>query len=146
MPPRVDLWTDGSAWEGPGGWAYVLISGDRTKEDSGAADFTTNNRMELMAVIEGLAALKTRCRVTVHTDSQYVANPFRLDWISKWKAKNYRKIKNPDLWRVLDALVAEHEVTFEWTRGHVGTALNERCDYLAGEARRTRRSKSAALV
>lgn len=150
-PPVVELWTDGSGntTKLPGGWAYVLRfihpeTGEITdREDSGGVEppLATNNRMELTAVIRGLQALKVPCRVTIVTDSEYIANPFRKHYIHSWRKKRWRKadgaaVKNADLWQELVAEIDKHEVTFEWVPGHAGHTLNERCDELAGIARR----------
>jgi ribonuclease HI len=110
------------------------------RELSGAEPDTTNNRMELTAVIEALRALKQPCRVTVTVDSQYVANAFRQGWIEAWQRKGWKTaartpVKNRDLWEALLAAIAPHTVRWEWVRGHTGHAENERCDTLAAEAR-----------
>jgi len=139
----VHLFTDGacSGNPGPGGWAYILRD-ERTgveKEVSGGEPQTTNNRMELMAVIEGLSALKRPSVVELHSDSQYVLNGMR-EWLAAWKARGWRTagrqpVKNRDLWERLDALIAVHEVRFNWVRGHSDHPENERCDRLAVAAR-----------
>ena len=137
--PLVLLYTDGacSGNPGPGGWAYLLKhpGSGKTLEASGAEAETTNNRMELMAVIEGISALTKRSRIELHADSEYVVKGLR-EWLPGWKAKGWRTagkkpVKNVDLWRRLDELVAGHEVTFHWVRGHAGHPENERCDQLA---------------
>lgn len=138
----VNLYTDGacSGNPGPGGWGAVLCSGEggmaRTKELSGGEANTTNNRMELTAVIMGLKALKRTCTVTVTTDSKYVCDAITLGWAKKWKANgwmrnNKDKALNPDLWEELLTLISQHEVEFKWVKGHAGHPLNERCDKLA---------------
>ena len=134
------LITDGdcSGNPGPGGWASILRHGRHKKELSGSERHTTNNRMELMAVIQGLAALKEPCRVTVITDSEYVKNGI-TSWIHRWKRKGWRTaqktpVVNQDLWMALDAQVSRHVVEWEWVRGHAGHADNERCDELATAA------------
>lgn len=139
----VHLFTDGacSGNPGPGGWAYILRDG-RTgveKEASGGEPATTNNRMELMAVIEGLSALKRPTVVELHSDSQYVLNGMR-EWLAAWKARGWRTagkqpVKNRDLWERLDALLAVHDIRFNWVRGHSDHPENERCDRLAVAAR-----------
>ncbi|HRQ73113.1 MAG TPA: ribonuclease HI [Phycisphaerales bacterium] len=139
----VHLFTDGacSGNPGPGGWAYILRDG-RTgveKEASGGEPETTNNRMELMAVIEGLGALKRPTVVELHSDSQYVLNGMR-EWLAAWKARGWRTagkqpVKNRDLWERLDALLAVHDIRFNWVRGHSDHPENERCDRLAVAAR-----------
>lgn len=146
MTPKVQLWTDGSGntLKHPGGWAFVLVNLEtgELKEDSGGVlpGRATNNRMELTAVIRGLQALRCQCQVVVFTDSEYVANPFRMAYIYTWRKKRWRKadgkmVKNGDLWKVLLAEVEKHAVTWEWVPGHAGHSLNERCDELAGIAR-----------
>lgn len=139
----VHLFTDGacSGNPGPGGWAYILRD-ERTgveKEASGGEPETTNNRMELVAVIEGLGALRRPTVVELHSDSQYVLNGMR-EWLPAWKARGWRTagrqpVKNRDLWERLDALLAMHEVRFNWVRGHSDHPENERCDRLAVAAR-----------
>ncbi len=134
----VTIYTDGacSGNPGAGGWGVILDYKGSRKELSGGAPATTNNRMELMAVIEGLRALKEPCRVTVVTDSQYVANGITLGWAKAWKANGWRKkdkkpALNPDLWDALLQQIDRHEVTIRWIRGHDGHPENERCDALA---------------
>ena len=134
---HVDIWTDGACKGNPGwgGWGALLRQGRHEKALYGGEADTTNNRMELMAVIEALKALKRRCDVTVHTDSQYVHKGMTL-WLADWKRREWRTaakkpVKNADLWRELDALVAQHDLTWKWVRGHVGNAGNERADELA---------------
>lgn len=140
--PEVQLFTDGgcSGNPGPGGWAFVLrhpVSG-KELERSGAERETTNNRMELVAVIRGLEALNRPTHVQVVTDSTYVGRGFS-EWLPKWKANGWQRrekgrwvpIKNEDLWRELDALMARHTIDFVHVRGHSGHPENERCDTLA---------------
>ncbi len=139
----VHLFTDGacSGNPGPGGWAYILRD-ERTgveKEASGGEPQTTNNRMELMAVIEGLGALKRPAVVELHSDSRYVLDGMR-EWLPAWKARGWRTagrqpVKNRDLWERLDALLAVHDIRFNWVRGHSDHPENERCDRLAVAAR-----------
>ncbi|SDH82197.1 ribonuclease HI [Roseospirillum parvum] len=136
----VDLFTDGacSGNPGPGGWGAILRFGEREKELSGAERQTTNNRMELAAVIHGLAALKRRCRVRVHTDSTYVQQGMQ-SWLAGWKAKGWKTaskkpVKNEDLWRQLDDLAGRHDVSWHWVKGHAGHPENERADALARTA------------
>ena len=135
---EVTVYTDGacSGNPGAGGWGTILVYKGREREMSGGAAETTNNRMELTAVIEGLKALKEPCRVTVVTDSQYVANGINLGWAESWKKNGWRKkdkkpALNPELWDELLTLIAKHEVTIEWVRGHDGHPENERCDKMA---------------
>ncbi len=135
---HVDLYTDGacSGNPGPGGWGVVLIYKGKEKELSGYQENTTNNRMEIFAVISGLRALKERVNVTVYTDSAYVYNAFSDDWITAWQLngwKNSKKkpVENMDLWQELLDLVACHEVDFVKVKGHADNAYNNRCDKLA---------------
>ena len=137
MTPQVVIYTDGacSGNPGPGGWGAILISGGREKELCGGEAATTNNRMELMAAIEALIALKRPCRVELHTDSQYVRTGI-TEWLPGWKARGWRTaakapVKNDDLWKRLDAARQRHEVDWRWVKGHAGNELNERADTLA---------------
>lgn len=134
---KVRLFTDGacSGNPGPGGWGALLIWKGVEKELSGGEPDTTNNRMELMAVIEGLRTLKRRCAVEVWTDSQYVKNGI-TQWIHSWKKKGWKTadrkpVKNVDLWQALDAEAARHDVSWHWVKGHAGHPENERADALA---------------
>ena len=136
----VEIFTDGacSGNPGPGGYGAVLRYKGTEKEISGGDSNTTNNRMELMAVIEALKLLKEPCEVQLYSDSQYVCNAFNKGWVEKWKAKNWMRtksepVKNPDLWKELYALCEIHKVTFNWVKGHAGHPENERCDRLAVE-------------
>lgn len=135
---HVELFTDGacSGNPGPGGWGCVLRFGGVSKELSGGEAQTTNNRMELTALIEGLSALKYRCRVTVTSDSKYVIDAIQNGWAKKWRANGWMRNKkdkalNPDLWETLLNLLDQHEVEFVWVKGHAGHPENERCDELA---------------
>ena len=137
--PHVVIYTDGacSGNPGPGGWAAILNSGGNEKELKGGEPHTTNNRMELMAAIAALEALNRPCVVDIHTDSQYLRNGI-MSWISKWKRNGWRTadkkpVKNEDLWKRLDAALAQHRVTWHWVRGHAGHEMNERADQLARE-------------
>jgi ribonuclease HI len=139
----VTIYTDGACLgnPGPGGWAAVLLSGNRRKEISGAAAGTTNNRMELKAAIEGLKQLKRSCRVVLITDSRYLHDALERGWLEKWRRNGWKTasrspVKNQDLWRELHGLLQRHRVDFRWTRGHQGTEENERCDELARRAAR----------
>ncbi len=134
----IELFTDGacSGNPGPGGWGVVLRYNGHEKELSGGEKNTTNNRMELTAAIEGLAALKEKCEVRLVTDSKYVADGITKGWAASWRKNNWRKADkkpalNPDLWERLLNLIAEHNVTIEWVKGHAGHPENERCDRLA---------------
>lgn len=135
---HVDIYTDGacSGNPGPGGYGAVLIYNGREKELCGGERQTTNNRMELTAVIEALSALKEPCSVTLTTDSKYVSDGITLGWARSWKAKGWRKADgkpalNPELWEALLVLLDKHEVEFVWVKGHAGHPYNERCDALA---------------
>ena len=137
---EVEIFTDGacSGNPGPGGWAAILRSGNHEKEFSGGESFTTNNRMELMAVIEGLRKLKRPSKVIVHTDSRYVMDG-ASKWLSGWKTKGWKTadrkpVKNDDLWRVLDQEMARHQLKWRWVAGHSGHPENERADELARAA------------
>ena len=136
---QVEIYTDGACKgnPGPGGWGVLLKSGTVEKELFGGERETTNNRMELMAVIQALQALKRPCRVMMHADSQYVLKGI-TEWLQGWKAKGWKTaskqpVKNVDLWQQLDALLAqtEHEIEWRWVRGHNGDPGNERADDLA---------------
>ncbi|MCU0868652.1 MAG: ribonuclease HI [Burkholderiales bacterium] len=134
---EIDLFTDGACKGNPGvgGWGALLRLGDAERELCGGEPATTNNRMELQAVIEGLAALTRPARVRVHTDSQYVQKGI-TEWIAGWKRKGWRTasgspVKNVDLWQRLEALAARHEVEWHWVKGHAGHPGNERADALA---------------
>lgn len=135
---EVTIYTDGacSGNPGAGGWGTILQYKDIKKELSGGMAETTNNRMELTAVIEGLKALKESCKVTVITDSQYVANGINLGWAKSWKENGWRKkdkkpALNPELWDELLSEIDRHDVTIEWIKGHAGHPKNERCDEMA---------------
>ena len=133
----IELFTDGacSGNPGPGGWGAILRVGDHEKELSGGEPATTNNRMELMAVIEGLNALKKPSAVTVFTDSRYVMDG-AMTWLANWKKRGWKTadkkpVKNEDLWRALDDAMARHTLKWEWVRGHTGHVETERADALA---------------
>lgn len=130
----IFLFTDGAASgnPGPGGYGVVLKCGDARKEISGGYARTTNNRMELMAVIVGLEAIKwEKAEVEVWSDSTYVVKAITEGWLEGWVAKNWKKVKNPDLWQRFLPLYRAHHVTFHWLKGHAGHPENERCDRLA---------------
>ena len=147
----INIYTDGacSGNPGPGGWGAVLLSGERFKEIWGYEDLTTNQRMELTAVIEGLKALRvTGWQVTVHTDSAYIVNAFQHDWIGNWLANGWKNSKkedvaNQDLWEALLELTRLNQVTIRKVQGHSGDKWNERCDELAREAIKHHKSPSA---
>ena len=137
MTPAVVIYSDGacSGNPGPGGWGAVMISGAHVKEICGGEPGTTNNRMELMAAIQALEALKKPCKVELHTDSTYVMKGIS-EWIFGWKKRGWKTadgkpVKNDDLWRRLDAARARHDVSWNWVKGHAGHELNERADALA---------------
>lgn len=136
-PPLVEIFTDGACKgnPGPGGWGVILRFGTHVKELHGGEPATTNNRMELTAVIEGLSALTRRCHVKLFTDSQYVQKGISV-WIHDWKRRGWRTadkkpVKNIDLWQRLDALTPQHEIEWHWVKGHAGHPENERADQLA---------------
>ena len=133
----IKIWTDGSCLgnPGPGGWAFVVTDGKNIAERNGGEKNTTNNRMELSAVIAALNATKKHDSVEIHTDSQYVKNGME-SWLKNWKAKNWRTadkkpVKNQDLWQKLDELASNIKIHWVWVRGHDGEEFNERCDELA---------------
>ncbi|MDM8523006.1 ribonuclease HI [Desulfococcaceae bacterium HSG8] len=139
--PNVIIYTDGGCIKnpGPGGYGAVLIYGKHRKELSGGFRRTTNNRMELMACIVGLKALKYKCSVQLYSDSKYVVNGITKGWARRWRANGWMRnetdrAENPDLWEQLLDVCALHEVKFFWVKGHAGHSENERCDKLAGEA------------
>ena len=141
----VDIWTDGacSGNPGPGGWGAVLRYGETEKEFSGAEAATTNNRMELMAAIMALKALKTPVRVRLHTDSKYVMDGV-TKWIHGWKKNGWKTadkkpVKNEDLWRALEAETLHHEIEWKWVKGHADDVMNNRADELARNAIKTLR-------
>ncbi len=141
-PDEVTLYSDGSSLgnPGPGGYAGILDYRGHRREYAGGEPHTTNNRMELRAVIEGLKLLKRPCSVRVVTDSSYVAKAIN-EWLEGWKRREFKKVKNPDLWREYLEVSAPHQVRAEWVRGHAGHPENERCDTLARrEAERQKES------
>lgn len=134
---RVTMYTDGacSGNPGPGGWGVILMFGDRRKELFGGERETTNNRMEMMAVIAGAEALRQRCVLDIYTDSVYVMKGM-TEWLDGWKKRGWRTasrqpVKNVDLWQRLEKALARHEVNWNWVKGHSGDAGNERADELA---------------
>ena len=137
----VELYTDGacSGNPGPGGWAVILKHGNHIKEFSGSMPQTTNNRMELFAVISGLGALKESCEVTVYSDSSYVVDAFNKKWIDNWqkngwKTADKKPVENQDLWRLLLLTMRKHQVSYEKVPGHADHVENNRCDDLAKAA------------
>jgi ribonuclease HI len=134
---KITIYTDGSSRgnPGPGGYGAVLISGPHRKELSGGFKLTTNNRMELLAVITALESLKILgSEVSVYTDSKYVCEAVEKQWVFGWAQKGFAGKKNPDLWARFLKIFAQHKVKFHWVKGHAGNALNERCDQLATAA------------
>jgi len=137
---KISIYTDGACRgnPGPGGWAALLLAGEHEREISGAEIATTNNRMELTAVIRALEALKRPVEGAIYTDSQYVRQGV-LEWMPNWKARGWKTadkkpVKNQDLWQTLDALVARHKLEWHWVKGHSGNVGNERVDALANRA------------
>lgn len=144
MASEITIYTDGasSGNPGPGGYGVVLISGKHRLEKSEGFRLTTNNRMELLAVITGLEALKKdNSKVVVYTDSKYVADAVEKRWVFRWESKGFKKKKNPDLWKRFLDIYRKHDVKFVWIKGHASNAENEICDRLAVEA-----SKSGVLT
>jgi ribonuclease HI len=138
---RVTIYTDGACLgnPGPGGYGVVLLYKGRRKELSGGYRKTTNNRMEIMAAIVGLKALKEKCEATLYSDSEYLVKAMTKGWVERWRKNNWRrnrkeKALNPDLWEQLLQLYEYHQVEFKWVKGHAKSAENNRCDELALEA------------
>ena len=135
---KVTVYTDGACRgnPGPGGYGVILVYGKARRELSGGEPRTTNNRMELLAAIEGLSALREPCEVTLYSDSRYLVDAINEGWARSWQSTGWKggKAKNPDLWEKLLKLLDVHRVTFSWVRGHDGHAENERCDALATAA------------
>ena len=135
---EIKIYTDGACSKnpGPGGWGAVLIYKSHRKEISGADAQTTNNRMELTAVIKALECLKEKCKIELFTDSKYVCDSIMKGWAESWRNNNWKKSDkkpaiNADLWEVLLNLISKHDITFNWVKGHAGNIENERCDELA---------------
>ena len=142
MLKQVTIYTDGACDPNPGigGWAAILIFNGAKREITGGALESTNNRMEMTAVIEGLRTLKEPCAVTLITDSEYVKNAFTQGWLDNWQKRGWKTsdrkpVKNQDLWQVMLELTKPHQITWKWVRGHDVDELNNRCDELAVEAR-----------
>lgn len=138
---QVAIYTDGACLgnPGPGGWAALLKYEGRERMISGSESETTNNRMEMRAVVEALTVLKEPCRVTIYTDSRYVMHAFTENWIAGWKQKGWKTsagkdVANQDLWLELDALIQKHQVSWQWVKGHDGHPENERVDKEARKA------------
>ncbi len=147
--PEVTIYTDGACTgnPGPGAYGVVLLYKNIRKEISRGFRKTTNNRMELMALIAGLSSLQEKCRVTLYTDSKYVADSINQGWAERWQAQGWRRTKreralNPDLWEELLALLEEHQISVIWVKGHAGNPENERADALAVQ---TIKSKNLAI-
>ncbi len=139
----LKIWTDGSCLgnPGPGGWAFIATNGKEIAERSGGESDTTNNRMELTAVIKALTAAKKHDALEIHTDSQYVKNGMEK-WVKQWKNNNWKNaekkpVKNKELWQQLDELAQTKNITWVWVKGHAGQEMNERCDELARNAAET---------
>lgn len=137
----MKLYTDGacSGNPGPGGWGYVLRDGETERRESGFEEHTTNNRMELLAIIKGLSTLAGPSNITVVTDSRYVVDAYTKGWIDKWVRQGWRTaggkpVKNRDLWRDLVVALEGHTIEWRWVKGHSGHIMNEECDRLAREA------------
>ena len=138
---HVTIYADGACLgnPGPGGYGAILLYKDHRKELSGGYRQTTNNRMEIMAAVAGLEALKEKCQVTLHSDSEYLVKAMSRGWAQKWRANGWKrnkreKVLNPDLWERLWQLCEDHKVQFSWVKGHAGTPENIRCDELAMQA------------
>lgn len=136
----LKIWTDGSCLgnPGPGGWAFVATDGEHVAERSGGEANTTNNRMELMAVLRAITAAHRHSEIEIHTDSQYVKNGM-MTWLKNWKRNNWRTagkkpVKNQDLWAALDTAATNTKIHWVWVKGHAGEEFNERCDELARTA------------
>ncbi len=136
----LKIWTDGSCLgnPGPGGWAFIATNGQETAERSGGEPDTTNNRMELTAVIRALNAARHHTEVEIHTDSQYVKNGMQV-WLARWKNNNWKgasnkPVKNKELWQQLDTISQDKKIHWVWVKGHAGNAMNERVDELARTA------------
>jgi ribonuclease HI len=144
MAAQITIYTDGASRgnPGPGGYGVVLLSGKHRKEIAQGYEKTTNNRMELLAVIVGLEALKKEnCDVTVYTDSKYISGAINKGWVFGWEKKQFKNKKNPDLWKRFLNIYRKHRVKFIWVKGHNNNKENERCDKLAVDA-----SKKASLL
>ena len=135
---KVELYTDGACRGNPGrgGWGAILVFRGKEKELSGGEPMTTNNRMELMAAIAGMEALKEPCMITLTSDSKYLTDAINKGWLESWKKNGWRKsdkseVLNVELWQRIDALLSVHDVSFVWVHGHTGHPYNERCDALA---------------
>ena len=135
---KIELYTDGACRGNPGkgGWGAILVYAGREKELSGGERLTTNNRMELMAAIAGMEALKEPCEIVLTSDSKYLTDAINKGWLTSWKNRGWKKadkspVLNVELWQRIDALLNVHKITFVWVQGHAGHPYNERCDALA---------------
>lgn len=135
---HVDIYTDGACRGNPGrgGWGAILVYGKKEKEMSGGEPMTTNNRMELMAAIAAMEALREPCEITLTSDSKYLTDAINKGWLASWKKNGWKKadkspVLNVELWERIDRLLTVHKVTFVWVHGHRGHIYNERCDVLA---------------
>lgn len=135
---KVELYTDGACRgnPGPGGWGAILVYRGKEKELSGGEASTTNNRMELMAAIAGMSALREPCEIVLTSDSKYLVDAINKGWLASWKRNGWRKadksaVLNVELWKKIDSLLEIHDVSFVWVHGHTGHPYNERCDALA---------------
>jgi ribonuclease HI len=135
---KVELYTDGACRgnPGPGGWGAILVYRGNEKELSGGEASTTNNRMELMAAIAGMSALREPCQIVLTSDSKYLVDAINKGWLASWKRNGWRKadksaVLNVELWQKIDSLLEIHDVSFVWVHGHTGHPYNERCDALA---------------
>jgi ribonuclease HI len=135
MSQKLIIYTDGACKGNPGigGWGALLIYGPHSKEFSGYVAHTTNNRMELTAVIQALKAVKRHCSIILFSDSQYVIRGMQ-EWLPAWQQRNWKNLKNPDLWQELSGLAKPHDIEWRWVRGHNGDIYNERADELAKQA------------
>ena len=138
---EVTIYTDGGSHgnPGPGGYGVVLIFQGKRKELSEGFRLTTNNRMELLAAVEGLKSLKSKCRVTLYSDSKYLVDAINLGWLDGWQKKNWKRTKNKqvlnvDLWKEIIVCIKKHDIKFVWVQGHAGVVENERCDFLTQKA------------
>lgn len=134
---KIDIYTDGAASgnPGPGGYGVVMLSGEHKKELMAGFQLTTNNRMELLAVIVALQTIKgSGHEVTIYSDSKYVVDAINLGWLSGWVKRGFAKVKNPDLWKAMLPLLGQHRPKFVWVKGHASNFYNNRCDELAVKA------------
>ncbi len=145
--PHVIIYTDGACLgnPGPGGWAAILKYKELSKEIKGGEDFTTNNKMELTAVIKGLEALNKRCKVDIYTDSRYIHDAINKGWLDKWQQNKWKTssktdVKNRELWKRLIQLLQKHEVKIHWIKGHHGQKENEQCDEIARQEAKKRKN------